>query len=116
MKGLIIRDPWIDLILDNQKTWEVRGSNTKIRGRIALIKSGTGQIFGTVNLIGAREFKDGDYYEFYVKHRVERKDVTYANPWAWVFRDPDKFAKPIPYQHPQGAVIWINLKEGVIGA
>jgi hypothetical protein len=42
MKGLIVKSPWIELILEGKKTWEIRGSNTKIRGPIALIKSGSG--------------------------------------------------------------------------
>ena len=37
MKALIVREPWIDLILDGHKTWELRTQPTSIRGRIALI-------------------------------------------------------------------------------
>ena len=53
MKGLIIREPWIDYILSGKKVWEIRGSNTTIRGRIALIKSGTSTILGEANLINS---------------------------------------------------------------
>lgn len=38
IRGLILKSPWIDLILDGRKTWEIRGSNTLVRGHIALIK------------------------------------------------------------------------------
>ena len=55
MKGLIIKAPWIDYILSGKKTWEIRGCNTKIRGEIALIQSGTGKIYGTVELVDSLE-------------------------------------------------------------
>ena len=37
MRGLLIKQPWIDLILDGAKTWELRGSRPSIRGPFALI-------------------------------------------------------------------------------
>lgn len=39
MNGLLIRRPWIDLILDGYKTREIRGMPTRIRGTIGLIAS-----------------------------------------------------------------------------
>lgn len=53
MKGLIIKSKWADLILSGEKTWEIRGSQTHQRGRIGIIKSGTGKIFGSVELVTA---------------------------------------------------------------
>jgi hypothetical protein len=50
MIGIVIKPPWIELILAGEKTWEIRGSRTAQRGRVALIKSGSGMIFGTVDL------------------------------------------------------------------
>jgi len=47
MKGLLINSPWIEMILEGKKTWEIRGANTKLRGPIALIKSGSGKVVGT---------------------------------------------------------------------
>lgn len=40
-RGLIIRKPWIDYILDGTKVWELRSTRTKIRGEIGLIEAGT---------------------------------------------------------------------------
>ena len=50
LKGLILKEPWIDLILTGEKVWEIRGSNTKIRGTIALIKGGSGTVVGLCEL------------------------------------------------------------------
>src|SRR5215831_14717644 len=35
LRALLIRRPWIDMILDGRKTWEMRGARTSVRGRIA---------------------------------------------------------------------------------
>ena len=51
MKGLVIRSPWIDHILAGKKTWEMRTRATSTRGRIALIKAGSGLIYGTAELV-----------------------------------------------------------------
>src|SRR5271169_2519874 len=46
LSGLLIRSPYIDWILVGAKTWEIRGSSTAKRGRIALIQSGPGPSSG----------------------------------------------------------------------
>ena len=51
INGLVIRDPYATWILEGRKVREMRGSATKICGRIALIKSGSGLIFGTCDLV-----------------------------------------------------------------
>lgn len=51
MKGLLIKKPWIDLILRGKKTWEIRGSRTFTRGRIALIESQSGTVVGTCDIV-----------------------------------------------------------------
>ena len=51
MTGLIIRSPWIEKILAGEKTWEIRSSNTNVRGPIALIRGGSGLVVGTCDLV-----------------------------------------------------------------
>jgi hypothetical protein len=51
MNGLVIRSPWVDMILAGEKTSEIRGKKTSIRGTIALIRGGSGLIVGTCELI-----------------------------------------------------------------
>jgi ASCH domain len=41
VKGLIIDEPWISLIVSGEKTWEMRSRNTNVRGRIGLIRKGS---------------------------------------------------------------------------
>lgn len=49
-KGLVIADPWIGYILDGSKTWEMRSSETSVRGPFALIRKGTGAVWGVATL------------------------------------------------------------------
>ena len=51
MTGLIIRSPWIETILAGEKTWEIRSSNTNVRGPIARIRGGSGRVVGTCDLV-----------------------------------------------------------------
>lgn len=112
MKGLVIKSPWIELILEGKKSWEVRGSNTKIRGKIALIKSGSGKVFGTAELVDCIPLKNEELSLHFHKHQIPEDRcniVSYRNTHAWVLANPTVFKEPIPYSHPQGAVIWVNL-------
>jgi hypothetical protein len=52
LSGLLIRSPYVDWILAGSKTWEIRGSFTAKRGRIALIQSGSGTVIGVADLVG----------------------------------------------------------------
>jgi hypothetical protein len=53
-KGLVIKSPYIDRILAGTKSWEMRSSATKVRGPIALIKQGSGQVVGIANLVDVK--------------------------------------------------------------
>lgn len=113
-KGLIIKSPWIDLILQGKKIWEIRGSNTKIRGKIALIKSGTGKIYGTAELVDTKKLTFEEYQRSKSYHQIPENitaNAPYNNIHAWVLENPVLFDEPIPYEHPQGAVIWVNLSQ-----
>lgn len=51
MDGLIIKDPWIGMVLDNWKSWEIRGRRTWKRGTVYLIRSGSGCIVGKTDIV-----------------------------------------------------------------
>jgi hypothetical protein len=114
MKGLVVKSPWIELILSGDKTWEIRGTGTTIRGKIALMKSGSGLIYGTVELADSKPLTLAEYEEGRHLHRVPSDVVLpYKQPHAWILQNPYGFDHPIPYKHPQGAVIWVNLDQAV---
>lgn len=114
MKGLIIQAPWIDFIFEGKKTWEIRGSNTNIRGKIALIKSGTSMVLGTVDLVDSKKLDFEEYKQTEEYHKAPTGGCTelpYKNTHAWVFENAILFQEPVPYKHPIGAVIWVNLSD-----
>lgn len=113
MKGLIIKSPWIEYILSGGKTWEIRGSNTKIRGKVYLIKSGSGYIYGTAEIIDCIELSLEQYQSAYNMHRLPLEfldQLPYRHTYAWVLKNAKLLSKPLKYKHPQGAVIWVNIE------
>jgi hypothetical protein len=87
----------------------------KLRGPIALIRKGSGQVVGVAELtdtrppLGTRE-EDAAAEPY---HRVPetRHEVACAEGWLtpWVLANAQPLPKPVPYKHPSGAVIWVNL-------
>jgi len=113
-KGLLIKEPWISYILQQQKTWEIRRSHSHIRGTVGLIKSGSGLILGSAQLVDSFPLTEILYTLNIHKHRIEHlsfDELPYKNPHVWVFDKATIFDNPIPYTHKKGAVIWVNLDE-----
>jgi hypothetical protein len=115
MKALIIDEPWIGMILKGEKTWEMRKNVCKIRGPIALIRKGSGHIVGTAQVIDCRPALNtaATYAEAEPYHRIPptKQERTFADGWRvpWVLAKAWRLPTPIPYKHPPGAVIWVNL-------
>lgn len=115
MKGLVIRSPWVELILDGLKTWELRGRATRVRGRIALIRKGSGTVVGHCNVVGVvGPLSRAELLSSTRRHRVESRELPgvvarYRKAYAWVLANPRRLKRPARYRHPSGAVIWVNL-------
>jgi ASCH domain len=112
--ALIIREPWITLLLEGKKTWEMRSRLTKIRGFIGLIHAGSGLIVGVGRLVECLERLNDERMRQNIDfHRIPEKDLIAACSagWTipWVMEKIQAFKKPVPYTHPKGAVIWIKL-------
>ena len=112
-KALIVKEKWLNLILDGDesgpKLWEIRGSGTWIRGRVGLI-------MGSTEIVGSSLLLREDFEMFRHLHKIDGAfdDLPYKEPHIWYLKGSQRFSAPIPYQHPQGAVIWVNLEKGVI--
>jgi hypothetical protein len=113
MNGLIIRVPWITHILTGRKSWEIRGSKTNIRGRIALIRSGSGLVVGTCDLVDCiGPLTLGELRGNASKAALPASTITklpYPKTYAWVLKDAKKLRAAQRYEHPPGAVIWVKL-------
>jgi hypothetical protein len=116
-RGLLVRDPYATQILNGEKTWEIRGRPTQIRGPVIIVKSGTGHAFGTVDLVRVLGPLDlDDLVSASGLPREEREEfrcsgLPYRKTYAYVFTNPKWFAHPIAYLHPNGAVTWVRLPD-----
>lgn len=120
-RALVIREPWIDLILQGKKTWEMRSQPTSVRGKIGLIRRGTGLVVGTAMLTDCRTALSRDnYMQHSDKHAIPASmlEEVLANRWVfpWVLSDVRRLPKPVPYQHKSGAVIFVTLDPPVVAA
>ena len=112
MKGLVIDEPWIGLIVSGEKTWEMRSRNTLVRGRIALIRKGSKTVIGIADLVRTLPKLSVPELKASVgNHRVPESEIgkKFKHSTAWVLQGARPLRKPVPYPHPAGAVIWVNL-------
>jgi ASCH domain len=121
LSGLLIRSPYIDWILAGSKTWEIRGSSTAKRGRIALIQSGTGTVIGVADLVDAvgpltRRELATNARKLGLKKTGTLRPLPYRRTFAWVLKHARKLKTPIRYRHPSGCIIWVNLGPGIQAA
>jgi hypothetical protein len=113
----MVRDPYATQILNGEKTWEIRGRSTQIRGRIVIIKSGSGRAFGSVDLLRVigpltlGELASADELPEEERLDVARRGLPYPKTYAYVLSAPRWFHHPIRYHHPSGAVTWVRLPD-----
>ncbi len=112
MRGLIVREPWASLIVDGKKKWEVRRTNTRYRGPVAIITGG--RIIGVAEIV--------DVIELPVKEMAALVNKHYADPllilgygkgkktlFAWVLRNAKRLKEPVEIEIPRGAQVWVQI-------
>jgi len=86
MDAILIRQEPAEDILNGIKTWEIRGSNTKKRGRVAIAISGTSMLYGEVDIVDSIFLTKDLWIENREKHRnyISWYDITgvYRTPRA----------------------------------
>ena len=120
-RALVVDQPWVGLIADGAKVWEMRTRRTKLRGWIGLIEKGTGTIIGVAYLKDSLPpLQRGKHQLHYRKHRVRsqpgHKSYKGKYLFPWVMAKAFRLPKPVPYKHPSGAVIWVTLSDDVAHA
>lgn len=117
-RALVIREPWIDLIISGHKTWEMRSRTTNIRGWIGLIRKGSSQIVGVAKLEGAgKPLDETEMLASVDRHRIPPTLVpeAIAKGWntPWHLSNAHALDVPVPYIHKSGAVTFVSLDEDV---
>jgi len=108
--GLLIQKQSLDGILVGTKTWEIRGAATRRRGAIALIESGSGNVVGTcilADVLGPLRVADLAIDPQAMLRR--QTSLRFATAFAWVLSEARRLTEPIPYRHPDGALVWVEL-------
>ena len=116
MKALVIDEPWISLILSGEKTWQMRKGVCKLRGPIALIPKGSGQVVGTAKVRDCRPplMTREAYAEAEPYHRMPPARQERASADRWRTGNARPLSQPVRYKHPSGGVIWVNLEPEVV--
>ena len=115
LKGLVIREPWIGMILRGEKVWELRSQPCRHRGRIALIEKGSGEIQGVATLVDdLAPLSRSELLSSIGKHGVpvQQIDEVMKMRWLrpWVLADVVRLSRSVPYQHTSGGS-WVNLTD-----
>ncbi len=115
--GIVIDQPWLSLIIEGVKAWEMRSTGTKKRGGVALIGKGSGKVVGAARLIDVQgPFIAEDLANHESSHQIPPeiyRAPSYKWHYAWVLQDAIALPSPVPYRHKSGAVIWVKLDEDV---
>jgi len=115
MRALVVRSPWIERILDGNKTWEIRGSRTKVRESVGLIRSGSSTVVGVCDVVDCVPILTNEQFrENASKAGMKPNEAVlgyYKNTFAWVLANPRHLKAPVPFAYPNGAVVWVNLEE-----
>ena len=109
-----VRQPWVWLLIDGRKTWELNHLYTKVRGPVGLSPAGSGAIAGMAELVDVH----GPFTTAELRDHQERAQDRrgfarrICRRWAALRLGVPKgrrFERPVPYQHPHQRVIWVRL-------
>ncbi len=110
--GLIVREPYASLIVDGQKTWEIRKRKTHHRGPLGILTGGL--LIGQAEVVGVEgPFTVEDLLPHWDKHRAEeaflRAYAKEAPLYAWVLKNAFRYEKPLVVPRRPGRVIFVDL-------
>ena len=112
MLCLKIDDKWVNLILNGNKSWEIRRRNTKIRERIALGNTKIKCCVGYARIVDSIEMTVEELKKYNDKHQANGFLDNYARGrkilFAWVLEEVEVEAKPESYSHSTGS--WCTVK------
>ena len=108
---LLVQKYWLDKILSGEKTWEIRSSNTRVRGKILL--GYKNHIYGETNLVNSFKIsKEGlGLAENLSKHCIEGPVdhpivKHYKAAHVWELSGTVRYSTPIEFTRKRGQVVW----------
>lgn len=106
---LTVKEPWARLILSGQKTLEIRGAKTSVRGLIGIATSGTGAIQGVVELYDCTGPLNPDEFSSLKERHLVNAASRYKTPFGWGLRNAIILREPVRFARKRGAIIWTIL-------
>lgn len=112
LRGLIIRQPYAEWIVEGKKIWEIRKSRTRIRGEVLIISGG--KALGKAELVDVLgPFTPEELAKHGDKHLVDYpflREYSSGKPlYAWVFKNATKFERPVEVKLKKGVQVWANV-------
>ena len=111
MDGLIVNQPYANLIVQGKKQWELRSRHppsNKLNSEIYLLSRG--KILGIINIRQSHGPLSLDELEECLHlHRSELGGLDKSfTSFAWEIELCDAFTEPKKYVHPNGARVWVK--------
>jgi len=114
LKVLMIKQFWMDKILDGHKTLEIRSKRVKqgIGKTIWLAASGSSAIFGSVELVACLgPLTQSEWDKMRCMHLVPQERPYYgARTFAYVLQNPQRLPECISFERKKGAVTWQDVE------
>jgi hypothetical protein len=112
--ALVIHGDPLAQILAGRKVWEMRTKNTRKRGAIALVRKGSGHVYGVADIVDSQGPLSGDALANSVGlHGItltRLSDPQFAKyRYAWVLANVRQLSNPVPYSHTKGAQSFVRL-------
>lgn len=108
--ALLMLEKWLIRLLHFGKTWEIRGSNILVRGKIYLARKD--QIFGETYLVDAFSVTKLVLQSAAARllHQIDDLSIVqYATPFAWVFARTRIYSRPVTFARMRGQVVWCRV-------
>lgn len=99
---LILREPWLGLVLSGAKTLEVRSRRLTCK---TYFLGSRGQIYGSATISSAFVIDTAAKWRALLpQHRWDVVQLPYAATWGHRLAHVARAAAPMPFDHPRGAV------------
>ena len=104
---MILSDRWLTMILDGQKTVEIRGRPAKP----GIVWFGKHQMLhGSAYITHAEKLSITSFRKMQHKHGMNTHILPYPQTHALHMTDIKRLRSPQPYFHPRGAIGWVRYR------
>eukprot|EP00438_Fugacium_kawagutii_P009691 Skav208647 [mRNA] locus=scaffold1081:232968:234233:- [translate_table: standard] len=108
---LLLKERWLEKILDGSKCLELRSQHTTKRGRIGLgLKD---QIMGYCDLTDSQRLTCADVFARQQEHLCPLELVTYSAVYGWSLKSAKRLSVPAPLSRKLGQVVWVLVDQPV---